>query len=346
MAASRVAGAQGRDYSAPDKTVTSRQALRRLRPAGERARLQHDRHVRGSGCGTSICRRSRPRSTPARTRSCARSTRSTASPGCANPYTETDILKGEWGFDGFIESDYTAVAELRACPGVNPTGGAVRARRRRRRARGRGAGAQRRHRLRDGLDQLPRLRRAAGRQPRGLDEAHRRRRAPDPAHQVPRRAVRAPVRQRRRRRRSKQLLPENRAAARVAAGRSVVLLKNEGNVLPISPSKTTALIGPLGDSGARHARPVVGPRRRQRRRLAVRRHEGAEPEHDVHAGLHDQPQRSRRPGQRVRDRRHRRRRSPRRRPPTRSSSRSARRARWAARPRRARTSTCPASSRS
>ena len=47
----------------------------------------------------------------------------------------------------------------------------------------------------------------------------------------------------------KQLLPENRAAARVAAGRSVVLLKNNGPVLPISPSKSTALIGPLGDSG-------------------------------------------------------------------------------------------------
>ena len=44
-------------------------------------------------------------------------------PGCANTYTETDILKDEWGFDGFIESDYTAVAELRACPGVNPNGG-------------------------------------------------------------------------------------------------------------------------------------------------------------------------------------------------------------------------------
>ena len=27
----------------------------------------------------------------------------------------------EWHFDGFIESDYTAVAELRACPPRNPT---------------------------------------------------------------------------------------------------------------------------------------------------------------------------------------------------------------------------------
>ena len=44
-------------------------------------------------------------------------------PGCANHDTETQILKKEWGFDGFVESDYTAVAELRACPGVTPTGG-------------------------------------------------------------------------------------------------------------------------------------------------------------------------------------------------------------------------------
>ena len=44
-------------------------------------------------------------------------------PGCANPYTETDILKDEWGFDGFIESDYTAVAETRACPPVTPNEG-------------------------------------------------------------------------------------------------------------------------------------------------------------------------------------------------------------------------------
>ena len=47
----------------------------------------------------------------------------------------------------------------------------------------------------------------------------------------------------------KQLLPENRAAARRAAGRSMVLLENEGGVLPLDPAKSTAIIGPLGDSG-------------------------------------------------------------------------------------------------
>ena len=76
-----------------------------------------------SGCGTCTCRRSRRRSTRAPTRRCARSTPSTACPGCANPETETQILKNEWGFDGFIESDFTAVAELRACPPVNPPTG-------------------------------------------------------------------------------------------------------------------------------------------------------------------------------------------------------------------------------
>ncbi len=52
-------------------------------------------------------------------------------PGCANKYTETDILKKEWGFDGFVESDYTAVAELRACPPVKPGQRPVRPRHRR-----------------------------------------------------------------------------------------------------------------------------------------------------------------------------------------------------------------------
>ena len=45
------------------------------------------------------------------------------SPGCGNSYLMNDILKGEWDFDGFVESDWTAVAELRACPPKNPDEG-------------------------------------------------------------------------------------------------------------------------------------------------------------------------------------------------------------------------------
>src|ERR1044072_3087041 len=44
-------------------------------------------------------------------------------PGCGNKELETDVLKKEWGFDGFIESDYTAVAAMRACPPKTPDEG-------------------------------------------------------------------------------------------------------------------------------------------------------------------------------------------------------------------------------
>ena len=37
-------------------------------------------------------------------------------PATANPFTLTEVLRDEWGEDGPVLSDYTAVAELRACP--------------------------------------------------------------------------------------------------------------------------------------------------------------------------------------------------------------------------------------
>ena len=40
----------------------------------------------------------------------------------------------------------------------------------------------------------------------------------------------------------------DRAAARTAAARSMVLLKNDGGALPLDPAKSVAVIGPLGDS--------------------------------------------------------------------------------------------------
>ncbi len=40
---------------------------------------------------------------------------------------------------------------------------------------------------------------------------------------------------------------DDRAAARSAAGRSMVLLKNDGKTLPLDPTKSVAVIGPLGD---------------------------------------------------------------------------------------------------
>ena len=171
-------------------------------------------------------------------------------PGCANQYTETDILKKEWGFDGFIESDYTAVAETRACPPVKPDEGPC----------GHGTAADGPEAganalmagtdsemvstyIRDYGQQLL----AQGRITDGrLDDAVRRilrvkfraglfdhpyvdqAKAADPPASSPRRTA---------------------AAARTAAGKSMVLLKNEDEPprLPLDPTKKTAVIGPLGD---------------------------------------------------------------------------------------------------
>ena len=120
MAAARVKAAQGTDYSAPDKVVTSvkhyaaygqpeggrdynttdmsEQRLRNLYLPPFKAAID-------AGSDTVMCSFNAINGVP----------------GCANQYIETDILKKEWGFDGFVESDYTAVAELRACPACRRT---------------------------------------------------------------------------------------------------------------------------------------------------------------------------------------------------------------------------------
>src|SRR6266540_3907045 len=122
FAAARVKAAQGTDYSAPDKVVTSVKHFAAYgQPEGGREYNTTDmseQRLRNlylppfkaavdAGAGTAMCSFNAISGVP----------------GCANHETETDILKGEWGFDGFVESDYTAVAELRACPPKMPDSG-------------------------------------------------------------------------------------------------------------------------------------------------------------------------------------------------------------------------------
>ena len=45
------------------------------------------------------------------------------------------------------------------------------------------------------------------------------------------------------------LTPADRKAARTGAARSMVLLKNDGDLLPLNPNKKTAVIGPLAKNG-------------------------------------------------------------------------------------------------
>src|SRR4029453_18347192 len=122
FAAARVKAAQGDDYSQPDKVVTSVKHYAAYgQPEGRRDYNTTDMSTQrlrnlylppfkaavDAGADTAMCSFNAINGVP----------------GCGNQELETDILKGEWGFDGFIESDYTAVAELRACPPRTPDEG-------------------------------------------------------------------------------------------------------------------------------------------------------------------------------------------------------------------------------
>jgi beta-glucosidase len=247
LAAARVKAAQGSDYSALDKVVTSVKHFAAYgQPEGGREYNTTDmseQRLRNlylppfkaavdAGAGTAMCSFNAINGVP----------------GCANHMTETEILKSEWGFGGFIESDYTAVAELRACPPVNPGNGPC----------GHGVAADGpdaaqaalnagtdsemvstnirdfgKQLLEQGRIKMSRIddavRRILGVKFRAglfdhpyVDQA----KAVDP---------------------KSFLRADDRAAARTAAGKSMVLLKNDRGTLPLDASKTTVVIGPLGN---------------------------------------------------------------------------------------------------
>ncbi len=170
-----------------------------------------------------------------------------AVPGCADHYTETRVLKDQWGFDGFIESDYTAVAELRSCPPVNPNTGPC----------GHGVAADgptaAQIALNGGTDmemvstnyrdfgaQLV----ASGRVPMS--------RINDAVRRILRVKFRAGlfdhINFNHADNRQTPIPLANRVAARKAADESMVLLKNDNATLPFDPAKRTAVIGPLGQA--------------------------------------------------------------------------------------------------
>src|SRR3954452_8715541 len=246
MAAARVKGAQGNDYSAPDKVVTS---VKHFAAYGQpeagrdynttdmsRQRLWNFylppfKAAVDAGSDTAMCSFNALNGVP----------------GCANRYTETQVLKRRWGFDGFIESDYTAVAELRACPPANPDSGPC----------GHGVAADgpdaARQALNAGTDSemVSTNYRDFGRQLVASGQVSMSR-INDAVRRILRVKFRAGLFDHPyvnvAKAEGKQLRPANRAAARRGARRSMVLLKNDGKVLPLDPRKRTAVIGPLGDS--------------------------------------------------------------------------------------------------
>jgi beta-glucosidase len=167
-----------------------------------------------------------------------------------------DILKGEWRFDGFVESDWTAVAELRACPPKNPDeaecGHGVAADGPDAAALALNAGTDSEMTstlIRDfGAQLLSEGRISIGR----INDAVRRilrvkfRAGLFENPYAPFEPTEAEA---------QMLRPDAVAAARKAAGRSMVLLRNEGGTLPLDAAKKTAVIGPL----ARNQHDMLGP---------------------------------------------------------------------------------------
>lgn len=154
-------------------------------------------------------------------------------PASANPYLLDTILRKQWGFDGFVVSDYTAIAELIhhgvALNSATATEEAFNA----------GVDVDMMSHFYDA--ELPALIKSGRVRMTTIDKAVRRVLRVKFAlglfeNPYPTRAeVTAAV-------------PEHRDLVRTAAEESFVLLRNQDHLLPLTPGAKVALIGPLADS--------------------------------------------------------------------------------------------------
>jgi beta-glucosidase len=157
-------------------------------------------------------------------------------PSTANPFILTKILRNEWKFDGFVVSDYTAVEELlKHGVAANESEAAQMAL---------SAGVEMEMVSRLYSRNIPQLIKEGKLSQAVLDEAVRRILRikfrlglfEHPYAEAARESVAL-------------LSPEHRKAAREMAARSMVLLKNERETLPLKATlKSIAVIGPLADS--------------------------------------------------------------------------------------------------
>ncbi len=161
-------------------------------------------------------------------------------PATGNKYLFNQILYNEWGFDGFVVTDYTSIPEMIA-HGVpsNETEAVEMA-----------INANVDMDMQSGLylSELPKL----VEEGRVTEEQINRAAARILQKKFELGLFEDPFRYSDKTREQEEILSkENRALAREVARESIVLLKNEGDVLPISKkAKNIALIGPLADNQA------------------------------------------------------------------------------------------------
>jgi beta-glucosidase len=157
-------------------------------------------------------------------------------PATANQWLLTDLLRKQWGFKGFVVSDYTAVSELSAHGLGNLEEVSALA-------------------LKAGLDMdmvsegflktLKKSLKAGKITQQEIEQACRR--VLEAKYKLglfdnPYKSINAGVESK------VELTEANRLAAREVAEHSFVLLKNKGQTLPLKKSGTIALIGPLADN--------------------------------------------------------------------------------------------------
>jgi beta-glucosidase len=157
-------------------------------------------------------------------------------PTSANPFTLTAVLRREWKFDGIVVSDYESVKEL-----INH---GLAANEKEAATAGLNAGVDMEMVSRLYNQHAAELLRERKVSLATIDEAVRR---------ILRLKFRLGLFEKpyadEARESNSIFIPEHRAAARATAARSMVLLKNQGEVLPLSKTlKSIAVIGPLADN--------------------------------------------------------------------------------------------------
>ena len=157
-------------------------------------------------------------------------------PASANKWLMTDVLRKQWGFDGFVVTDYTAINEmiahglgdLKSVSALALKAGVEMD------MVGEGFLTTLGASLEDGtvtelqIDQACRLILAKKFELGLFDDPFK--------YCDPKRAE------------NEIFTPENRKIAREIAAQSFVLMKNEGNILPLKKNGTIALVGPLADN--------------------------------------------------------------------------------------------------
>ena len=166
-------------------------------------------------------------------------------PSTGNHWLQTDLLRGEWGFQGFVVSDYTGDEEMIAAGFAKDGRDAARLAFLAGVDMSMQSGLYRKH--------LPDLVRSGEVPQATLDQSVRRVLTlkamlglfDDPFRRIDQKRETA-----------RSMLPQTRALARESGRKSIVMLKNEGDLLPLPRSgRRIALIGPFAAGG----HDLVGP---------------------------------------------------------------------------------------